>query len=96
VDVAAAADRDPRFGCPVEEYLDLVQVWNSLTHTPADLPMGFRNRHYEPDQQHSVDLWGLRYVEFIATADRAFCNFFLFGKQRQIAQPERDRHGRSW
>lgn len=34
--------RDPRFGCPIEEYLDLAHLWNSLTQTPADLPMRYR------------------------------------------------------
>jgi arylsulfatase A-like enzyme len=32
-------------------------------------------RHYEPDKQRLVDLWRLRYDEFIATADRAFGTF---------------------
>ncbi len=31
--------------------------------------------HYEPDQQHLVDQWRLRYDEFIATADREFGSF---------------------
>lgn len=42
---------------------DETKFWDDWTH------------HYEPDKQRLVDLWRLRYDEFIASTDRAFGTF---------------------
>jgi len=50
---------------------------NTEPLTPAEKFWHYWIRHYEPNQQHLVDPWRLRYDEFVATADRTFGEFIL-------------------
>ena len=50
---------------------------STMALTPEEKFWHYWTRHYEPNQQHLVDPWRLRYDEFVATADRTFGDFIL-------------------